>query len=615
MSERVPQESDECPESERRNNIFGRVGSICARLQFTGSSVFDIKCEDDALDILRVLFWDSNSQGVLSGGWKRVTNEPPPAMLNINAFDLINKSGIFADVFVQHFEMICVEAPADSIPAFAVVRDRIAKPSEVFVPNSRPKSMVGQPSFQWLLDELSNVEEARVCADLFQSKVGTALVAGAQEFSLLNECKLVGAVRETAASEGIDTAEQPDEPRDEEDVFQNLLNKIQSELKIYLNHMNNELVIQNQNFVEMCELFPKCQEQIGPILQEGRFSNADIKQLASNGLLSLESIQRCSQTDAVITVCGETSTGKTTLMAGITTSLCFRTSDAANSACPIRVCVSNERSQVQFSLPSWSCVTFNMQWQARSFVIPPEFRFALEDAFEAIKWSITTLRREGIAVDMPANVTSKDAIELFHRLADPCNKTATFQPDIMGSSTDSDATDIEIGRAISELNGLVRLFYNLKESPRFAIRLGDVDPIAVLLRASNIIQVLPTLTSYCECVQGLPFTGRINFIDTIGVSEAVEKGSFMEFSTLVMQRILEQSHGAIVLVTPTRTSSGTSKGLRKLIRNSMLKADNIVVAVNKFDTAEVGEGAHWMEEALEGYRALFAEEGNALCDL
>lgn len=352
-------------EAERKAIVFNHVRSLCA--DFDESALFGIKNEDDALDILLVKIWAFNSgNNMLSNALRFfATAKLPPCLENVNVYNLINRSGIFADVFVQHFEKICDEAPADAIRQLTALRNRVTTPAKEEVFNPRQpyqfqtidesgnvnvpllRQLSSQPAeneaFQSLRGELLNAENEESCAGIYESRIGEALVRCVHEFKQRNETKI------SSAGEILRDDDEMEDMEDMEDTdiaSKNLFNKIVDELNVFLKRTNEELVVQRDNFSKMCELIPRSQQQFQRILRESKFTKEEIAILAKNGFMSLESAQTIPE--VVVSVCGETSTGKTTLISGITTSRCFPTSDAANSACPVRICVSNDRSQVKF---------------------------------------------------------------------------------------------------------------------------------------------------------------------------------------------------------------------------------------------------------------------------
>jgi hypothetical protein len=580
-------------ESDKKSNLYAKVNSHFRSLE----AVLDTKSDDDVRDILQVVIWKNASilqappttiVGTMSVVSKAVTSVFSLPKLTssfwseLDTADLLAISGKYADVFASEFDSLCRDVHVDLKANLFDIRNRIrGKPLrkvavELMTPTNQDSSRISllRESLASLLDMIKHDVDVNNCVSYYRDAVYPKLVVEVDNLSYLYDTKLANC---EAVSE-VDIVDKDSE------AFLNFFNHLILEMNDYLAEKNREIGIQRQNFKDMCMLVKATQAKVFDLLETGGFNRTDLQNFVSRTVETIQNIENCSAPEVTVAVCGETSTGKTTLIGGIVGALCFPTSDAANSACPIRIKI---KSGCRF----------------RSLRIPMPLLQALENAFESIRQAISIMRQKKIPTDMPLSVYSEEAREIYllaERLQEP---TLLFEALIGSDALDN---DFRIKESITHINGLIRLVYNLKNAERFQTRLSNVHPLSVLLEASDILAVIPEVTASCMSVEGLPFLGSINFIDTPGVSEVGEQGSFMFHTKLIVRRIFERTSRTIILTTPTTLSNAAFKDLRKLVREVVEVGDRMMIAINKFDTIEAGTD---LFKVLAGYRMQFAEEG------
>jgi hypothetical protein len=579
------------------DNPLVEIYSHVRRTFPTMRKVSEAKVDDDITYLLQVMVWesarynragnDATAQGwfpALFGQSKRQMDASlltPPQFLNMCTVNqLVCSYGVIADVFASRFDTICgyMDRASNDFVYYQNLKDRI------FGPENSMKSAQNQaPADPYdALSLSSDLQDALIRLKTLVD--GQATTQACYEFckSKLMD-KLVTEAAELRRAYILNLGDVGDivspfiEDEDKQAFFDNRVIEVNN----YLKERNAELAIQRANYVKLCELIEFSQSEIATVLENTGFNKTDIYVYATRVAESLQAVRNCFNANVTLTICGETSTGKTTLVAGIVGALCFPTSQAANSACPIRIRVDSNAVH-------------------RTFHVAKEFHDALMITFLSIRAAMRSLRDAGMSLVMPVSVVSEEAQDMYLKCLGEAQLTLEPQA----------GDDNAICSCINDINGLVRLIYNLKGCPRFSNRLEGIHPLAVLINAVNIIDILPTVTAPCPCTLGLPFLGKINFIDTQGVSETgkEEGGSFMEYTIAIIKKIFEQTARTIILTTPTGTSSTSFRELRSILRRCD-GADKMLIAINKFDEVEAKNGG--LEHALKRIRNEFAKEVNS----
>jgi hypothetical protein len=564
-------------------------------------AVLGASSDADVLDILQVVIWKNASilQGpptTLAGTMSVVSKAVKSALSapkltwafwsEIETDELLKKSGKYADAFISEFEDLCRDIPADVKTNLFELRVKLcgkplplSKIAAVTTVAADPPEPVGpiRESLTVLLDMIKQDVDIGQCINFYRQTVFPKIVAEVDRLSGRYDCQLANCVPAELAD--IDDA-----------AYQDLFNHLVREMNGFLESKNIEIGCQHQNFKRMCTLVKTTQTKVFDLLEAGGFNRVDLLNFASRTMETLQHIESCSKSEVTVAICGETSTGKTTLIGGIVGALCFPTSDAANTACPMRICVQAGSTY-------------------RTLRIPVPLLQALESAFEAIRQALDLMKQKKIPTDIPLSVHAEEARDVYDLALNASGPMRLFESFLGSEAVDN---DFQIRESISRINGLVRLIYNLKGAARFETRLSNIHPLSVLLEAPNILAVLPTVTASCLCVEAMPFVGGINFIDTPGVSEHADKGTFMFHMKLVVRRIFERTNRTIILTTPTTLSNSAFKALRKLVQEVVDGTDRLMIAVNKFDTLEAGTD---LQRALASYRMMFAKEGCSLTNV
>ncbi|KAH3732238.1 hypothetical protein Pelo_16927 [Pelomyxa schiedti] len=283
---------------------------------------------------------------------------------------------------------------------------------------------------------------------------------------------------------------------------------------------------------------------------------------------------------ATISVCGPTSTGKTTLMESIVGCRCLPIDVDPNTAIPI--CI---RHDVAVLKPVMS--------------IPATLYRSLQEAWMCIGQSIDSLHEVGLPTDAP--VLSREACDAYKRLYVPLTRgklDSWVCQEIVGEE--------EVRITLERLNGLVRLVYSLKDSPRFGFRLRSVSPLTCLLAGRGaVVDELPLIRFCCRGVK-IPFPGSLLFVDTPGVSER-GVGEFMINTCKLASRIFQESNGVLCLTEPSRVFDSSSTELVKLVMKTNPRPLNPMVIINKFESSVLGSAASPVEK-LAQYREYYRKE-------
>jgi hypothetical protein len=286
----------------------------------------------------------------------------------------------------------------------------------------------------------------------------------------------------------------------------------------------------------------------------------------------------------IVSVCGETSVGKTTLLNGGMGSKCLPTDDDANSACPVRIVV--DPAQVVPKL-----------------VIPPAFLLYLNNAVEAVFKSLRALIHAQVSCALPHQVAKQRDAEVMYDViyaAVDGGEVFTFQSEVFGAEA--------ISACIGRINGVIRLSYGLQSSPRFAVRLRSVHPLGLFLRDGvNVIAQLPTIYAACQCTTTVPYLGVLNFIDTPGVTEGAEAGSpLMRSLKTVVNKIFTVSHRILLLTTPTTRTQEAFVNLSAKVRETNF--DALMIVINKFDQVHARDG-ETLQAVMGRYRDEYGRDG------
>jgi hypothetical protein len=576
-------------DTESRSFLFTKANSNFR----TRESVLGAISNDDVREILQVVIWKDSSIlpttiGRTISAVSKVMKSAlvPPRMpstddsvfwAEVDTLNLLQSSGKYADVFISEFDRLCRDLETDTKTTFVALRNwLIGNPlsaQQVTMFGKDPPDPVGalREGLQSLHNMITQEVDVSQCVHFYRQTVFPMVVAEIEGLAACYDCQLAN-------------CEPVEQVQIEKPEYQELFNHLILEMNCFLEAKNVEIKCQHVNFKRMCALLKETQTKVFNIMEEGGFNRLDLQNFVSRTMEMLEHVEKCSKAEVTVAVCGETSVGKTTLIGGIVGALCFPTSQAANTACPIRISIRQGCSY-------------------RTLRIPSPLLAALESALEAIRQSLVLMKRQAVPTDMPLCVCSEEARDMYNLALNASGPAEVFEPYIGSDAVENDS---QIRECISRINGLIRLVYNLKASPRFQQRLSNIHPLSVLLEARNVLTVLPEVTASCVCVETMPFVGGISFIDTPGVSEFGENGSYLFHMRLILRSIFERTNRTIILTTPGHLSNSAFKTLRELCHEVVDGPDRMLIAVNKFDTVDPGKD---LEYELGSYRSMFGLEG------
>jgi hypothetical protein len=296
-------------------------------------------------------------------------------------------------------------------------------------------------------------------------------------------------------------------------------------------------------------------------------------------------VRKLEAPELVVSVCGETSVGKTTLLNGCIGSQCLPTDEDANSACPVRIVADPTQAVPRL-------------------VIPPAFMQYLNNAVEAILKSIHSLIGAKVSCSLPHHVAKQYEAEAMYNTiyaAVDGGELFTFHSEVFGAEA--------ISACIGHINGVVRLSYGLQASPRFAFRLHSVHPLGLFLRDGvDVISQLPTIYAVCQCTTTVPFLGVLSFVDTPGISEGADAGSpLMRSLKAIVDKIFAVSHRILLLTTPTTRMQEAFATLCAKARETNF--DALMIVINKFDQVHAREG-ETLQAVMGRYRNEYERDGH-----
>ena len=317
------------------------------------------------------------------------------------------------------------------------------------------------------------------------------------------------------------------------------------------------------------------------ILRSGWLSEKVDVQVMVQNLEHMElSLLKMDAPEMNVVICGESCTGKSTMLEGILGSPCLPTNVHPNTACPIRIMVKNELAGPEMFIPSTFC-------------------FALNSAMSNVLDSMIELKANLVPYN-DIHIPAVEAAEMFEHLH-ACVVSGKGHEDVYVFPTSINGPS-NIQACINKINGIVRLVYVLKAIPRFRERLSATHPLSVFLTGA-VVSKLPTISSPCSCTFGLPLYGKLSFIDTPGVSEFTGFGSFMTHIDELMNRLLSEASSIILLTTPDKISNENFRQWRK--KAKARRPESTIIVINKFDQvrdADVAVKLNEFRRNLDGKR-------------
>ena len=305
-------------------------------------------------------------------------------------------------------------------------------------------------------------------------------------------------------------------------------------------------------------------------------------------------LEKFEEPKTVISIAGETSTGKTTLMCGIVGAKCLPVDTDANTAFPVQIIVTPGQEE-------------------HILVIPPELVIRLNNLYCSIVSAIHEVRSRDIPLHInvgPLSLASnKGASELFRSIADKELNDYTI-PVEQYFDTNPVVGHEEICNTIAMINNLLRLAYSLKSYKRFSMFGRSLMRNNFLIQlthdfSGNILNILPTLYARCRCTENLPYFGKLSLIDTPGTTEFSGDGTLMEGMIAIVNEIYKISNRALVLTTPTTRSSDAAGKLVTRVKKAV--GQKMMVIINKFDSSVRTQSNMSMGDVLQSFRQEYQE--------